>query len=379
MRMLIVSPEYPVETGVGGIGTYVYNFSKALVEKGIKVTVLSISLKQSSTYVENGVKVIRLKTKQNPIFRYIEITKWLVVNYKKYDLIEDEIYGGYSAFARIILGRKFSYIAKLHGSSLEVMKLEENFQILKKIKTLLTNQLEKYTAKNCIKLIVNSNLMRNFAFFTWGIDFSNQQIIPYVYENSQETISEENDVIKLPEKYFLYFGRIQKKKGSKVLERLIPKVLKRNPGYLFLLVGRDCENLKSKLRANSKIVFIENISSKNEIRRIIRNSKVVILPSLFESFLFTAVESIFEDIPILISRNCGVTEYMIETRTKFVVNNFAYEKEYLDRLQEIMDDYSSAKEDIQIQHEYLRISLNKDKIIGQYLDIIDKINEKKYI
>jgi hypothetical protein len=58
-----VSQEYPPETGWGGIGTYVYEISHALVERGHTVIVLSRAQEKESCYNDRGVIVFRILPK----------------------------------------------------------------------------------------------------------------------------------------------------------------------------------------------------------------------------------------------------------------------------------------------------------------------------
>ena len=62
MHIVLVNREYPPSKRIGGIGSYHYELSQALVKFGHQVTVICASddTRKSGEYIENGVNVIRL-------------------------------------------------------------------------------------------------------------------------------------------------------------------------------------------------------------------------------------------------------------------------------------------------------------------------------
>src|SRR5215210_2624545 len=67
MRVLLVSQEFPPETGWGGIGTYVKLIAPALVRAGAEVHVLSVVKGQArSRKVIDGVRVHRAPLRRPP-------------------------------------------------------------------------------------------------------------------------------------------------------------------------------------------------------------------------------------------------------------------------------------------------------------------------
>lgn len=61
MHICLVYNEYPKETDNGGIATYQFNMAKALQNEKNKITVIASSLESNQNYIENGIKIIRLK------------------------------------------------------------------------------------------------------------------------------------------------------------------------------------------------------------------------------------------------------------------------------------------------------------------------------
>jgi glycogen synthase len=55
MKIAFISYEYPPDTAVGGIATYVYHAAKMMNERGHNVEVFAASGKRSCSEVENGI------------------------------------------------------------------------------------------------------------------------------------------------------------------------------------------------------------------------------------------------------------------------------------------------------------------------------------
>ena len=61
MHICFIYNEYPKETDNGGIATYQYNMAMALQAEKNDITVIAGSLKNDQDYIENGIRIIRLK------------------------------------------------------------------------------------------------------------------------------------------------------------------------------------------------------------------------------------------------------------------------------------------------------------------------------
>ncbi len=376
-NILFISPEYPPETGAGGIGTYVYEMAKAIKRHNqvMEVSVLSVSFEKSKRTREEDIEVIRVKAnRHNPLGVYWAISWWLLRNYRKYDLIEDEIFGGYAVFAKMILGKKYKYIARLHGTSHEVYSLERKNSLKYLIFRTVLNLFEKFIVKRARLIIANSSLMGVYSFFLWNIDFSRMSILPLPITLEKH----ETKCGILPEKlvgkdYFLFYGSLQKKKGSAILKRIIERIMIGYPEALFVIVGRDCEGMSGFFEGNDRVIFLGYIGEKGRLHPIIKNAKLVILPSQFESFLYTAVESITLGTPTIITRNCGVAEY-IRTFSDYdnVVTSQNDENEFMEKIDAIIENYAEAKVKTALQREYFAKCFSPELITGKYVKLINE-------
>jgi glycosyltransferase involved in cell wall biosynthesis len=383
--ILFISPEYPPETGAGGIGTYVYEMARAIksCDPSICVSVLAVSFEKNKRGMEDGVEVIRVKAnRKNLLGVHWATSRWLLKNYQNYDVIEDEVFGGYCILAKMLLGKKYHYLARLHGTSHEVYALERRRGLKYFIFRSVLNFFEKFIVKRARVILTSSSLMGVYSFFLWNIDFSKMNIAPLPAALENVELGDEDFPENLRGKeYFLFYGSVQKKKGGEVLKRIIAKILATYPYMYFVILGADLEKLASYFRGNSQVIFFGYTGEKARRSAIIRNAKIVVLPSQFEAFLYTAVEAIFLNVPTIVTRNCGVSQYL-KTFPDYdnIVIEQNNENEFMEKIESIMQNYENAKIKTGEQREQLSRCVEPKKIARQYLNLIaEQYAEKRNI
>src|SRR3990172_439748 len=69
MNVCLVSPEYPPETGWGGIGTYTRHLAQGLASRGHRVTVVSRSItdREMPLRFDGPVRVMRILPRKLPL------------------------------------------------------------------------------------------------------------------------------------------------------------------------------------------------------------------------------------------------------------------------------------------------------------------------
>ena len=120
------------------------------------------------------------------------------------------------------------------------------------------------------------------------------------------------------------------------------------------------------------------IGEKEKRSSIIEKAKIVILPSQFEAFLYTAVETIIQGVPTIVTRNCGVSQYL---KTFLDYDNIVVDQnnvdEFRDKISSIMQNYETAKLKTADQREYLKKCVNPKIVAQQYLKLIEKKYDAK--
>jgi glycosyltransferase involved in cell wall biosynthesis len=119
---------------------------------------------------------------------------------------------------------------------------------------------------------------------------------------------------KLGYKIVLYLGRITLQKGPDYFVYSAKRVLSFNPKTLFVVVG-DGDMQGFMMNEASRLGMIDNFLFTGFLRgdekdRIWQNSDIYVIPSVSEPFGITALESIANETPVLISKQSGVSEVL---------------------------------------------------------------------
>ncbi len=120
-----------------------------------------------------------------------------------------------------------------------------------------------------------------------------------------------NDTDELPQRlqeyqdnYIVYVGRVSKSKNFCELNRDFIEYKKRNPSSLKLLVvGKIDEQMP--LLYSEDIIYAGFVSD-SEKTAIIKNAKLLVMPSLYESLSLVILESMAVRRPILVNGRCAV-------------------------------------------------------------------------
>jgi glycosyltransferase involved in cell wall biosynthesis len=141
--------------------------------------------------------------------------------------------------------------------------------------------------------------------------------------------------------YILYFGRLVKEKGVK----LLIDTIKKTPYKLMILgTGPEEEELKQYVQMNkiSNIEF-EGFKQNEELLNFVKNSRAVVLPSQwYENGPYSAMEAMAAGKPLIVSNYGGLPELVDNNVNGFI---FGSQGQLLESIQKIMtlpqNSYSS--------------------------------------
>lgn len=305
-----IARQYPLETGFGGIGTYVWHMSRALTSNGINVTVFSYSTERDKIYVEDGIKVVRRKAK-SLVSWYIKVTFFLIRN--KFDVIEDAEFLGSTFLYLMFFNRRSNFIhIKLHTCHKIIHYYEKRKSLFQKFKTYIINLLEAYVTRKANLITAPTNFIKQVTGLLWNIPESRIKILPhpfYISINDEELKS-------IPGSYILYFGRLQELKHAELILYLCKRDFLKNKPLKLILIGEDKWGFKNKLAmvdndTSKKIEIFDYITDKKILFAYIKFAKAVFLPSKFESFSFAMLESLWFNKKTFVLNNSGSLEIMM--------------------------------------------------------------------
>lgn len=324
----MVSKNIP-QTYKGGIQTHTYELSKQLIKNGHKVNILmsgSIFNKQKQVN-DNGINLIKiayLPGRYIPIFRLfldelffnISAYFWILRNGNKYNIIHLQ---GRSGFLYSLFPRKTPHISTYHGLvSKENKSIKaENLTLQYKLFYYMSNLIEKISLKKSKNIIVVSKSLKEDIIDITKAD-KNFTVIPNgVHIPTIESVN--NSKMKL----ITFVGRIEKTKGVKDLIDAIEKI---DANIKCVLIGDGeykkelVEYVNNNTNIKNKVWFLGSLNAE-EVNNWIALSKLVVLPSYYETQGIVLLEANSHKKPVIASNINGINEVITDG-----VNGLLFEK-----------------------------------------------------
>lgn len=172
-------------------------------------------------------------------------------------------------------------------------------QRLAKLKMILNNNL-------CKKIICVSKAVKNFLEPL----VDDKEKIEVIYPGVKILSAKNENSLIVGD--ILYVGRLSEEKNVRLLLLALNEVKKYYPKIILNIVGDgpDKENLiklTKKLELENNVNFLGHFDRK-QISTLYQNHKVLILPSKIESLSLVVVESIFNELPVIVSDTYGPKE-----------------------------------------------------------------------
>ena len=310
-KYCFISPEYPPETGFGGIGTYVWHMARVLASNGIDVTIFSYSTEKDKTYLEDGIKVVRKKIKKfQYLLWYIRVILFLAKN--RFDVIEDADFSGSTFLYQLFYRRRRDFIhVKLHTCHKIIYYFENRRSFFQRITTSILDFIASYVTRNADLITSPSNTVKQMTGLLWNLP--EHRIEPLAHPFS--ILTSDYELKAIQGDYILYFGRLQELKGAKLILELCKKDFLKDLPWKLILIGRDIYNFKAQLaemdnKTVKKVEMINHMHDKKLLFSYIKSARAVFLPSKFESFGFTMLESLWFNPKTFVLNNSGPLEIM---------------------------------------------------------------------
>jgi glycosyltransferase involved in cell wall biosynthesis len=330
MRILLVPPRFP-SVPDGGAENHVFNLAKYLTKRGMEVSVFTSDVQRINLWQLR--KTLETKTKDEILngFRvrrfyapvaingYVPLARFFqYLTKERFDIVHAHGYHYFStdvasAVARI---KKRPFLLTLHGlifrnsyydRTLGKCTLRTANAIIGVSKSdvlpLLRYDLVK---KDRIKIIPNAIDMESFDLSCRGSEF-----------RQRFNIDPAENVI-------LYVGRLADNKGLTYLLDSVPKVIRKNPYTLFVLVGedwgmkKDLEKQAERMGITKYVIYTGKLAPRM-LQKAFASCDVYVFPSLFEAFGITLLEAMAFGKPIVATRIDGIIEVVKDGSTGLLV------------------------------------------------------------
>jgi glycosyltransferase involved in cell wall biosynthesis len=333
MKKLKILLVHNYEIKNGGVSVLNYDFAEFLSQKDWRVTIFSPLAKSYQ-----GKKSFNLEWRFKNLEKLVFKSDTILINLSPY------LWGSYSKTLEICQKYKKSYIIWFHIIfDREVYKKRFGFKIFKEKENKLR---EIFNSPFCSKIICVSEASKNFIDYL--VEDNKKIIVIYpgvkkFKSNSQLDIS--GDV--------LYVGRLSEEKNVEILIKAIKEI----KDYNLNIVGSGPEKEKLEKLVNKlglvKMVKFYSCLSREQIFGLYQSHKILCLPSKIESFGLVIVEAMFNELPVVVSKNYGAMEILkdfdyklffkvndkneLKNKIKLALKNLNYFKNEIKKIKKILE------------------------------------------
>jgi len=165
-----------------------------------------------------------------------------------------------------------------------------------------------------MKVIAVSYLTRNQISQHYGVDPTKVEVIHNGIETNGTLFDAEKYKIHKDEKIVLFLGRITQQKGPDYFLSAAKKVLEVMDNVKFVIAGggdltRRTIEMASQMGIGHKVLFTGFLRG-GDVDRVFKMADLYVMPSVSEPFGIAPLEAMSHDVPVLISKQSGVSEIL---------------------------------------------------------------------
>ncbi|MEN6384157.1 MAG: glycosyltransferase family 4 protein [Phycisphaerales bacterium] len=164
------------------------------------------------------------------------------------------------------------------------------------------------------KIIAVSYLTKNIILSRYGIEGDKVEVVYNGIEKNGQSLGLGKIGISRDEKIVLFLGRITMQKGPEYFLGAAKKVLEVMDNVRFVMAGsgdmmKRTIELAAQLGIGSKVLFTGFLRGE-DVRKVYERADLYVMPSVSEPFGIAPLEALNNDVPVLISKQSGVSEVL---------------------------------------------------------------------
>ncbi|QEM11420.1 glycosyltransferase family 4 protein [Mucilaginibacter rubeus] len=335
MKIAYISYEYPPDTAVGGIATYVHQVSRMMLARGHTVEVFCASTHRTISEVVDGIKVNRVLCTDREIFHTIILPFFETANEAgKFDLMESPEFSGDG----LSIKRNFMHIplvVRLHIPWFLVDIINNHYlTYLQKCRFMLSGIIrgklyrrfwkprntktdpDYLTTMLADQIHTPSISLGDIVARKWRIDRNRILNIPNLFAPGKELLSIPSSTNT---NTITYIGRLEVRKGLVKLAAALSIVLKAKPFIKVKFVGgiqkSPVKGLDMKEYLLEKLKdYRDNLEftlvPAHQIAEVYANTDICVFPSIWENFPYSCLEAMSAARGIVASREGGMKDML---------------------------------------------------------------------
>ncbi len=163
------------------------------------------------------------------------------------------------------------------------------------------------------KVICVSHLTRNIVLARYGAPADKVEVVYNAIESNGDS-AVLPPAIKKDEKIVLFLGRITMQKGPEYFLAAAKKVLEYRDNVRFIMAGsgdmiRRSIEMAAEMGIGHKVLFTGFLRG-DDVARVYKMADLYVMPSVSEPFGIAPLEALSHDVPVLISKQSGVSEVL---------------------------------------------------------------------
>jgi glycogen(starch) synthase len=383
MKICLISQEYPPETHGGGIGTYTCNMAPALAKLGHQVHVITATRYSEHTSQESGVWVHKIRRRINPLkeLQYLgyscSVAKHIGRLNCAFDIVQSSEFGS-EAFC-LSLHRTFPLVTRLATPFFLLERLNGRMFLGPRP---LFNWMEKTQTLRSDGIFASTKALAKAVSREWNIETPDVEVIPNSVDIARVVRLAQASpppVLLKNRNFLLYFGRLEERKGVRVLAHALPAVFEQFPELTAVFIGTDQgyhgasmqEYIKNYLGNYQRRIMFMNGLTQEELFPIVALATIVVLPSLWEAFGFVCVEAMALGRPVIATSGSGFDEIIGDKISGYLVdpgNSAALSEKIIRALQDkprlrvISDEARKRARDFEVSRVALQVLAYFEKI-----------------
>ena len=174
--------------------------------------------------------------------------------------------------------------------------------------------IERRGMQSAMKVIAVSHLTKTICSHRYGIDPNKIEVVYNAVELNGNGFDEEQYKIHKDEKIVLFLGRITMQKGPEYFLAAAKKVLEVMDNVKFVMAGsgdmiRRIIEMAAAMGIGHKVLFTGFLRG-GDVEKVFKMADLYVMPSVSEPFGIAPLEAMSHDVPVLISKQSGVSEVL---------------------------------------------------------------------
>ena len=327
LRIAFVTPAFVTEPNSGGMGSYLHRLTKALLDLGHEPEVFTLSQEKAGPIEFERIRVERVGPARDlPLHllsRLARLSPALDVRDvagrvrgalglsrafrrrdrdRPFEVVQSSDYG----LAGLFIGRhpRRLHIVRCSWASDLFIAADGN---LDKVDSRLYCRLERYCVRKADLAYAPSAFVARHYRDRHGVELAVVRP-PFLLE----TAIASGPPRELPQRYFMYFGAICRRKGADVLAAALPLVWQREPEFAMVWAGEAWNGTLDSYRPvwgerASQVCWL-GLIPKPELYAVLKQAEATVLPSRVDNLPNTVIESLLFGVPVIGSRGASIDE-----------------------------------------------------------------------